>query len=80
MKLPVIAVVGAMAAVAGIALAACAKPAEPKEVIGIIGAMDEEVTTLKDAAALSKTTTVAEMEFCEGTLQGKKVVIVKCGM
>lgn len=51
-----------------------------EEIIGIIGAMDVEVTTLKDAADITKTTTIADMEFCEGTLDDQSVVIVKCGM
>ena len=56
------------------------KDAAAKEIVGIIGAMDVEVATLKDAANITKTTTVADMEFCEGTLGSKSVVIVKCGM
>lgn len=51
-----------------------------KDVIGIIGAMDVEVNSLKEAADISKTTKIAEMEFCEGKLEDKNVVIVKCGM
>ena len=47
---------------------------------GIIGAMDEEVATLKDALENEKTTKMAGMEFCEGTLDGKSVVVVKCGI
>lgn len=62
----------------------CAKneavPETEKEKIGIIGAMDVEVSTLKDAANITKTTEIASMEFCEGTLGKKDVVIVKCGM
>lgn len=50
------------------------------EVIGVIGAMDVEVEHLKEAAAIEKTTLIADMEYCEGTLGGKNVVIVKCGM
>ena len=50
------------------------------EVIGIIGAMDDEVGSLKSSAGVEKTTTIAGMEFCEGVLEGKHVVIVKCGM
>lgn len=60
------------------ALSGCANT--PKDKIGIIGAMDVEVESLKEAANITKTTTVAEMEFCEGILEGKRVVIVKCGM
>lgn len=51
-----------------------------KEIIGIIGAMDVEVASLKEAAHITNTTEIAAMEFCEGTLGGKNVVIVKCGM
>ncbi len=42
--------------------------------------MDDEVNTLKDAANIKKTTTVAGMEFCEGRLGNKDVVIVMCGV
>ena len=47
---------------------------------GIIGAMDEEVASLKSAMKFSATTTIAGMEFCEGTLDGKSVVVVQCGI
>lgn len=50
------------------------------EKIGIIGAMDDEVISFKEASNITKKTTIAEMEYCEGTLHGKDVVIVKCGM
>ena len=48
--------------------------------IGIIGAMDVEVTALKESADIKETTDIAGMEFCEGTLGNKNIVIVKCGM
>lgn len=51
---------------------------QPK--IGVIGAMDVEVETLKQAADIERKITRAEMEFCEGKLGGIDVVIVKCGM
>ena len=54
--------------------------AADSERIGIIGAMDIEVNTLKEAADIEKTTVIADMEYCEGRLGGKNVVIVKCGM
>ena len=54
--------------------------ASSHEEIGIIGAMDSEVAALKEAMEIKKTTKIAEMEFCEGTLGDKNVVIVKCGM
>ncbi len=47
---------------------------------GIIGALAEETDSLKSLLEHVKTTTIAGMEFCEGTLDGKDVVIVKCGM
>ena len=47
---------------------------------GIIGAMDEEVAALKRAMTITSTRTVAGMEFFEGTLDGKAVVVVQCGM
>lgn len=53
---------------------------EAPQPIGIIGAMEEEVSLLKDAANITKTTEIAGMEFCEGTIDGKPVVIVQCGM
>ena len=54
--------------------------ADPSIKIGIIGAMDVEVETLKNAAEFSNKITRAEMEFCEGKLGGVDVVIVRCGM
>ena len=53
---------------------------EAQTAIGIIGAMDEEVSLLKEAADIKKTNEIAGMEFCEGTIEGKDVVIVQCGM
>ncbi len=47
---------------------------------GIIGALAEETDSMKSLLEHVKTTTIAGMEFCEGTLDGKDVVIVKCGM
>ncbi len=47
---------------------------------GIIGAMDSEVSSLKEAMADRKTSSVSGMEFCEGTLDGHDVVVVRCGI
>ncbi|SFR63696.1 5'-methylthioadenosine/adenosylhomocysteine nucleosidase [[Clostridium] aminophilum] len=47
---------------------------------GIIGAMEEEVATMKEAITDLKTTSVAGMEFYEGKLDGVNVVVVQCGM
>lgn len=48
--------------------------------IGIIGAMDEEVAILKSRLQSKVVKTIASMEFCEGKLQGKDVVVVRCGI
>jgi 5''-methylthioadenosine/S-adenosylhomocysteine nucleosidase len=48
--------------------------------IGIIGAMDEEVAILKSRLQDPVVKTIASMEFCEGKLQGKDVVVVRCGI
>ena len=66
----------------GIMTTGCSKNSarSTKDSIGIIGAMDSEVDTLKEATVEKKSTTVAGMEFVEGKLKGKNVVIVKCGV
>ena len=56
------------------------KTSEPEEVIGIIGAMDVEIESLKEKMDITNTSEEDAMEFCEGTREGQKVVIVKCGM
>lgn len=48
--------------------------------IGIIGAMDEEVNILKGQMDNVIIKTIASMDFCEGSLQGKEVVVVRCGI
>ena len=59
----------------------CSTPGEStSEKIGIIGAMEEEVASLKEALTDSKTTTIAGMEFCEGKMENVNVVVVQCGM
>ncbi len=68
------------ALLSGLLLSGCARKETSAGAIGIIGAMDVEVASLKEAASVVKTTEIADMEFCEGTLGDKKVVIVKCGM
>ena len=61
-----------------------APAAENKEseygTIGIIGAMDIEVQNLKDAMDVKEIRTITGMDFYVGTMNGKDVVIVKCGM
>ena len=54
--------------------------AETEEKTGIIGAMEEEVASLKGALTDPQTTLIAGMEFWEGKLEGEDVVIVQCGM
>ncbi len=56
------------------------RASEPADATGIIGAMDEEVASLKSAMQINSTRTIAGMEFFEGTLDGKAVVVVQCGM
>ena len=48
--------------------------------IGIIGAMEEEVAALKEKMQDIKITQRASMDFYEGSLEGKKVVVVKSGI
>lgn len=48
--------------------------------IGIIGAMELEVATLKNLMTVDKIVTKAGMNFYEGSLEGKPVVIVQCGI
>ncbi len=40
--------------------------------IGIIGAMEEEVSGLKEKMKTEKTLKRASMEFCQGTLDNKE--------
>ena len=49
-------------------------------VVGIIGAMPEEVASLKNALETSEIRKIADMEFCTGTLDGRKAVVVQCGI
>ena len=48
--------------------------------IGIIGAMELEVATLKNLMTVDKIVSKAGMNFYEGSLEGKPVVIVQCGI
>ncbi|MGN0076317.1 MAG: 5'-methylthioadenosine/adenosylhomocysteine nucleosidase [Parafannyhessea sp.] len=47
---------------------------------GIIGAMDVEVKHLISHIEDAKTTTMAHMDFVEGTLFGTPAVVVRCGV
>lgn len=42
--------------------------------------MDEEIDSLKSAVRNAKATSIGDMDFCEGSLDGVDVVIVKCGV
>jgi adenosylhomocysteine nucleosidase len=48
--------------------------------IGIIGAMREEIEILQKSMLPGKTTKAAQYEFCEGTLHGKEVILLRCGI
>lgn len=48
--------------------------------IGIIGAMEEEVISLKRQMVVTKTTEKAGMAFYIGTIQEVPVVVVRCGI
>ena len=66
----------------GILSSASAEDQRPagQDVIGIIGAMAEEVSTLKSAVEDPQISVIAGMEFCKGKLDGIDAVIVQCGM
>lgn len=51
-----------------------------KNRIGIIGAMEEEVTLLKEKMTLEEVVSVSGMDYYLGTISGKPVAIVQCGM
>ena len=48
--------------------------------LGIIGAMDEEVDILKDIMDIQETIEKASLKFYVGKLEGKDVVLVRCGI
>jgi len=58
----------------------CGQKSDTTVKTGIIGAMDEEVDALKQEVKNARITNIAGMEFCEGTLDGAEVVVVKCGI
>ena len=61
-------------------LPGCGNQKNSGDTVGIIGAMEEEVESLKKEVKDAKVTSMAGMEFCEGKLDGADVVIVKCGI
>ncbi len=84
MKTRIIAFALISAIIAGLLFSGCSKDKlqaqQLQDKIGIIGAMDVEVQTLKDTSEIESTKAITGMEFCEGRLGNKNVVIVKCGM
>ena len=48
--------------------------------LGIIGAMDEEVSKIKELMNDVTVTTKASMDFYKGTIFGKDVVVVRSGI
>lgn len=74
----------AVVAVAVIAVLACTfivdNKSDDTERIGIIGAMDTEVSTIKEEMDIERIETIANMDFCIGTLGGKDIVVAQCGM
>lgn len=48
--------------------------------IGIIGAMEEEVISLRRKMELKEIHQIAGMDFYEGTMKGVEVIVVRCGI
>ena len=48
--------------------------------IGIIGAMDEEVDILVELMDIKEKVEKASLKFYKGTLEGKEIVLVRCGI
>ncbi len=51
-----------------------------KGTIGIIGAMDNEIELLKHSMDVESTETLTGMTFYRGTIGGRPVVLVRCGI
>lgn len=51
-----------------------------KNMIGIIGAMDIEVETIKEAMEKPQITTISGMDFYQGAIANRKAVVVQCGI
>lgn len=47
---------------------------------GIIGAMELEVATLKNLMTVDTITTKAGMDFYDGTLEGRSIVVVRLSL
>lgn len=50
------------------------------ELIGIIGAMEEEVMTLKEKMDIREVRSIASLDFFAGTINNKKCVVVQSGI
>jgi adenosylhomocysteine nucleosidase len=48
--------------------------------IGIIGAMEDEVSFLRASIGKTEPVTIGEFEFYPGTLEGKDVALLRCGI
>jgi adenosylhomocysteine nucleosidase len=48
--------------------------------VGIIGAMEDEVSLLRGAMKNPRLTKIGGFEFYEGTLEGKNVALLRCGI
>ncbi|SFA89077.1 adenosylhomocysteine nucleosidase [Acetitomaculum ruminis DSM 5522] len=51
-----------------------------KNIIGIVAAMESEIELIKEAVKLDSKKTMAQMEFCIGSIFDKNVVVVQCGI
>lgn len=50
------------------------------KIIGIIGAMEEEVISLRRKMELKEIHQIAGMDFYEGTMKDTQVIVVRCGI
>lgn len=48
--------------------------------VAIIGAMEEEVTLLRELMTVEEVKTIAHVEFMKGTLNEKPIVLLKSGI
>jgi adenosylhomocysteine nucleosidase len=48
--------------------------------VGIIGAMEDEVSLLRGALETPHLTKIGEFEFYDGKLEGKNIVLLRCGI
>ena len=50
------------------------------QTIGILTAMESEIEAIKEQESIERIENIAGMDFCVGTLCGKNVTVVQCGM